>query len=527
MPVKRKLFSILVIATMVIFLSGCLGGCGGDAGEKHGREIAYYALFSKPIINWDPAVELSSGIVTHSNIYETLLHYNSETMELEPVLATGVTSNEDGTVWQFKLREGVTFHDGTPFTSEAVKYSIERTVEIGQGASYIWEPVEDINLVDDYTVEFICKYPAAVNLISASCYGAFIISPSIGEQGEDYFLNGNACGTGPFMLESSNNNDDIVLTRYEDYWRGWGENHFEKVIIKEYTEVSARRQLLEQGEADITNSLPSEDIEALKSVEGVKIDVCKSFVSLMMQFNTIKKPLDDVRVRQALAYCTPYQDIIDHAVGGYGTQTYGAVPEGIWGYNDGLPQYSLDLDKAAELFEDAGVDPASLKLLLTYTSGSESERKVAELFKAELSKLDIELEIRALPWESHAELAYADDIEKRQDVFVMYWWPDIITPNSWYEPLFYTQEPTILNFSYYSNPEVDALIDQGKKESAVDLDLAAKTFNRVQELFVEDCPAVFVYDEELVWVTNSSFKGHVDNPAYPHVVYFYNTYREP
>lgn len=518
---KRNSIFLLILAAAIAILPGCQGEV-----EDDGLEVAYYALFNKPVSNWDPAVEISTGIVTHSNIYETLLHYNSETMELEPVLATEVTPNEDGTVWQFKLREGVTFHDGTPFTAEAVKYSIERTAEIGQGAAYIWEPVESINVLDDYTVEFVCKYPAAVNLISASCYGAFIISPSIAEQGDDYFLKGNACGTGPYKLESSNNNDDIVLARYEDYWRGWGENQFDKVIIKEYTEVSARRQLIEQGEADIVNSLASEDIEALKNVETVDIDVCKSFVSVMMQFNTLKAPLDDVRVRQALAYCTPYQDIIDHAVGGYGSQTYGAVPEGIWGYSDKLPQYTLDLDKAAALFEEAGVDPASLHLLLTYTSGTESERKIAELLKAELSKLDIDLEIRALPWESHSELAYAEELEKRQDIFVMYWWPDIISPNSWYEPLFYTQDPTILNFSYYSSPEMDALIDQGKLESAVDLEKATATFNKAQELFIEECPAVFVYDEQLVWVTNSTFKGHIDNPAYPHVVYFYNSYRE-
>ncbi|MFO8191203.1 MAG: ABC transporter substrate-binding protein [Bacillota bacterium] len=526
MLIKNKCLLVLFLLLVAGFIVGCQGD--GEQADNGGSdlEVAYYALFNAPVSNWDPAVELSTGIVTHSNIYETLLHYNSETMELEPLLATEVTANEDGTVWRFKLREGVTFHDGTPFTAEAVKYSIERTVDIGQGAAYIWEPVESINVIDDYTVEFVCKYPAAVNLISAASYGAFMISPSIDEQGDDYFANGNACGTGPYMLESSNMNDDVVLTRYEDYWKGWGDNHFDKVIIKEYTEVSARRQLIEQGEVDVTNMLASEDIDALKNVDTVTVDVYKSFVSLLMHFNTLKEPFDDVRVRQALAYCIPFQDIIDYAVGGYATQTYGAIPEGIWGYSDELSQYYLDLEKATQLFDEAGVDPSSLELLLTYTSGSEAERKVAELFKAELSKLGIELEIRALPWESHVELAYADNIDERQDIFIMYWWPDIVTPNSWYEPLFYTQDPPILNLSYYSNPKMDALIDRAKEATAVDLDAAADIFNEAQELFIEDCPSVFIYDEELVWVTSTTFKGHVDNPAYPHVVYFYNTYRD-
>ena len=151
-----------VFLALIIFLSSVLAGCGGqNAGEKNApMKVAVYAQMHIPITDWDPSVEMSNGVIVLCNIYETLLKYDPLNKEFIPVLATDYRKSDDGLVWEFDIRENVKFHDGTELNAEAVKFSIERTMELGKGPAFIWDPVDEINVKDDYTVEFKLKYPS-------------------------------------------------------------------------------------------------------------------------------------------------------------------------------------------------------------------------------------------------------------------------------------------------------------------------------------------------------------------------------
>jgi len=524
---KRKLSLLLVF----ILLTGVLAGCGGgdvsdDPSPQDEVEIAYYAYNSEPILNWDPSVMFSNGIIVLNNIYETLLRFDPKTKEFDYLLAEDYSVSEDGLTWTFNLREGVKFHDGTEMTAEDVKFSIDRTMELGKGASYIWAAVSEIIAVDDYTVEFKLSYPSPLDLVASSPYAAFIMSKDAVENAEEnWFENANEAGSGPYMLESAAMGDEVIMTTFEDYWNGWEGDHFDKVIIKKTSETSSRRQMIEKGDADITQSLPSEDVEALKETDGVEIVVEPSFTNLIGFFNTEKQPLDNPKVRQALSYAFPYQDVVDYAVGGYAKQSIGVIPFGHWGHSDDLFQYTKDLDKAKELLEEAGIEDGELKLLLTYMSGDESEKKSAELYKAELSKIGVELEIRAMPWETQWEMAMNEDPAERQDIFIMYWWPDTSSPYSWLYSLYHSEEEILFNMSYYSNEEFDTIIDNAAEISGTDIEKAEEEFIKAQEILIEDSPSIFMYDKEEVWAINSTFKGFEYNPSYPLVVFFYDTYR--
>lgn len=310
-----------------------LSGCGGsDTGEDtvgDQPKIAFYAFNSEPILDWDPSVEYSNGIVVLNNIYETLLRYEPLSEEVIPVLATEYSKSDDGLTWTFKIREGVKFHDGTDLNAEAVKISIDRTMELGQGAAFIWDPVEEIVVRDEYTVDFKLTYPAPLDLIASSGYAAFIMSPqAIEANPEDWFSQGNEAGTGPYMLQSFKMGDEVVMTKFDDYWKGWEGDHFDKVVIKKVPETASRRQLVEKGEADVTMELPYEDIEALKGNPAVNVMDVPSFQNLLAFLNTEKAPLDDKLVRQALSYAFPYGDVVEYAMGGYATQGRGSIPAG-------------------------------------------------------------------------------------------------------------------------------------------------------------------------------------------------------
>lgn len=531
----KKIISLLLILVLIMSTFAACGDSNtGNTSNTDTEEvkkvdemnIAYYAYSSEPILNWDPSVCFSNGVIVLSNVYETLLKFDPDTKEFINVLATDYSSSEDGMTWNFKLREGVKFHDGSDFTAEDVKYSIERTMEIGQGASYIWFAVEEINVISDYEVEFKLFYPTALDIAAAAPYAAFMMPSELADKPDNWFEGGNEIGTGPYVLENNSMGDEVILAKFDGYWQDWNANQFDKVIIKKTPETSSRRQLLEKGEADITMDLPSEDVEALKGNSAVNVQVEDSFTNLIAFFNNEKEELKDVRVRQALSYAFPYDDIVNYAAGGYAKQSTGVIPTGMWGHSDELFQYSFDLDKAKELLAEAGVKDGDLKLLLTYLSGDEMEKKAAELYKSELSKIGVELEIRGINWESQWEMSMATDPNDRQDIFVMYWWPDVASPYSWLYSLFHTEEEILFNLGYYYNEDVDMLMDDADATSGSDLAAAEELFIQAQEILIEDAAAIFALDTTTQWIVNPTFKGFVDNPAYPRVIFFYDTYRE-
>lgn len=523
---KKGLFLIAIIFALSTFLTGCNGG-NANVGESQMPDVAYYSYYSEPINDWDPSVEASNGSIVLNNMYETLLRYDPLENKIIYVLAEDYSKSEDGLTWIFNIRKGVKFHDGTDVNAEAVKFSVERTIKLGKGLSYIWDPVDEINVLDDYTVEFKLKYPVALDMICCTAYSAFIMSPkSVSENPDDWLSKGNDAGSGPYMLESFKMGDEVVLTKFDDYWQGWEGKHFHKIVFKRNAETSTRRQMVEKGEADVTMALPAEDLEGLKQNPNVEIRIEPSFENVILFFNMEDEVLSNKLLRQALSYAFPYEDVVKYAMGGYAKQSRGAIPHGHWGNSDKLFRYNYDLEKAKELLAKAGYPNGGLKFEITYQAGDEGERKIVELYKAELAKLNIDLEIRAMPWESQWSRAKNPNPEDRQDIFLMVWWPDIPSPYSWLYSLYHTEEDILYNMSYYKSKEFDELIDKANEISGVDRQKAEEMFIKAQEILLEDAPSIFAVDKQYVWVLNKSFKGHKHNPLYQNVTFFYDTYRE-
>jgi len=524
---SKKLISLLLIS--ILLFSLVLTGCNKEGAQvkKNMPQIAYYANFSEPILDWDPSVMFSNGIVVLSNVYETLLRYDSENDVLIPMLATDYTKSEDGLTWTFNIRQDVKFHDGTDLNAEAVKFSIDRTMTMNKGGSYIWEAVKEINVLEEYKVEFKLDYPAPIDLIASAGYASFIMSPTaVKENGDEWFQKGNEAGTGPYKLQKFTMGDEVVLTKNDDYWKGWEGKNFDKVVIKKVSESSSRRQMITKGEADITYGLPYEDVESLKENSNVAINVEPSYQNMIGCFNIEKEPLNNKLVRQALSYAFPYDDVVKYAKGGYAQQSTGVVPNGLWGHSNTLFQYKYDIDKAKELLAEAGYPDGGLNLTYTYTSGDEAGKKTAELYKSELAKINVYLDVRGMPWDSQWEMAKSTKPEDRQDIFTLYWWPDYASPISWMYNLYHSEDEILFNLSYVKDTALDGMIEEADALTATDREKAEEVFVKAQEDVIENAYTMFMYDKQVVWVQNASFKGHKGNPAYPNVVFFYDTYRE-
>jgi len=361
------------------------------------KTVVTYASLSE-MTTLDPSTDFSNSILILCLMYEPLLWYDPVKDEKIPALATSWESKENGTVWIFHLRKGVTFHDGTPFNAYAVKYSLNRTITLGQGGAFIWAPVEEINVLDDYTVEFKLSYPAPLDMIAAASYAAWIFSPNAPNTPE-WFNAGHDSGSGAYRLVKWDPETEVILEKYEDWW-GWKEPDYpmasanapDVFVVKIVKDAVTQERLLQAGEIDIAMYPPLEDIDMLKADPNLVVAEKPSFQNLLILLNTRKAPLSDVRVRKAIAYTIAYEDIVEVARSGLARVASGPVPYGMPGHFEDL-RYQQNLTKARELLADAGYPEGGFKLMLTYTAGDIYEKKSAEVIKANLAQLGIELEI--------------------------------------------------------------------------------------------------------------------------------------
>ncbi len=523
MSVSRKKGFVFCVchALMAVFLFGLT-----DSGIAKELQVGTY-LNPRPLISyWDPSETIGEETVVFNNTYETLLRYDPSKEEFEPVLAKSFTSSKDKLKWTFHLRKGVKFHTGNDMDAEAVKFSVERTMRLKKGAYYIWPAMKSVETPDKYTVVFNLEKAARLDLSVSSAYGAHIFDPKFATR--DWFYKGNECGTGPYKIESVKGKELIILTKFEEYWGGWKGQHFDKVVMKTVEEASTRRLMIESGKADITSRLPISMIQAMKNNPEIEIIQTGSFQNLNALFNMAKSknhPISNPDIRKLLAYTLPYKDIVDEVLEGYGTEARGIIPKKLWGFSNSVRQYTYSPAIAKFYLEKAGYPEGGIKLELIYTAGDQQMRRVAELWKAELAKLNVELGVRGMPWTAQSEVGHRTNPDERQDIYMLYWWPDFAHPHSFMSSQYETKEPPIYNFSYYKNPVYDRLIKTANEQSAVNLEEGINLYAEAQNLLMEELPGLSIYDVDYTRAKRKSLKGYVDNPAYAHVVFWYNTHR--
>lgn len=521
------LIAILILGT--IGLSGCV-----DEPEDEDM-IGVQVTRQELMVTWDPAESFTPEIMALHNMYETLLKYHPFEDELEGVLAEDWSVSDDDLTWTFELREEVEFQTGGEMTAEDVKFSVERIQERGRGAAFIWSAVEDIEVVDDYTVKFHLSNPAPIDLISASAYGAWIYSKEKAEEVDDlheWMEEGNACGTGPYRPESWESGDTgrLVMEKFDNYWRGWDPdtNHFDKVVIRSIPEATTARQELEAGEVHHVEKLPVTELEAVEKDPEVELMQSPAFENLYGPMDVEKAPTDCKYIRKAISYATPYDDIVDEVWGGYATQSRGALPSGMWGHSDEIHQYEYDIDKAQEMVEKSeyadNIEDYTIEA--TYTGGDDDIQRTLELIQSELDKIGINMELRSHSTSTKYDIARNSDPEDRQHITTYWWWPDVCSPDSWLSSCFLSEDEPYFNLAYWGNDTVDDLILEAREMQGIDRDRAEEIYIEAQQIIVEEAPYLFLVDRDYVRAVRTELGGFEDNPAYPHVIWWYDCYLE-
>ena len=490
-----------------------------------GANIARVAVEPAAFTDFDPSSTCLSELWVLVNVYETLTRYAplGSKDALEPGLATSWTVSDEGMTWTFKLRKGVKFHDGADFDASVVKRSLERTKDLGQCAAYLLEPISEIQTPDPYTVVFNLAYPAPLDSILASPYGAWIMSSGAADKDAAWFATGNEAGTGPYRFARYEPGQRLVVQRFDDYWRGWQPDQFDTVVFEMIDDPVAAEQMLRAGELDFANQvvLTPDQMASLDGYNGLRLDAAPSVGNWVIFLNHRRPPTDDLRVRQALAYSFPYESVIAHTMLGKGTLAHGAVPTSLWGHDPEPSRYVEDLDKAASLLEQAGY-ASGLELTFSYDP---TEQTMAELWQANLAKIGVTLKLEPADFPIRWDAAKSAP-ENAPHAFILAWSPDVVDPYSYLFNLFHSEEQPLWNLGFYGDPAFDTLVDQARRQSAVDQTAASTLYVDAQRMLADDATAIYASDLPEFNVIADDIQGFVTNPAYSHLVIWYDVRRE-
>ncbi|MEV5741361.1 ABC transporter substrate-binding protein [Microbispora rosea] len=520
---------LLVLGVMAVL---ALAGCGGGevreisaANLPPTKDSTFVYLSNLDVVtDWDPASSYSNEIMSMQNVYDSLTMYNPRTRRAAPRLAERWQSASDGKVWTFTLRSGVVFHTGRPVDAAAVKASVERTKRMGTGAAYIWDSVQQITVKDPLTVEFRLKYAAPLDLIASADYAAYIYDTQAAGAGDlkKWFQAGRDAGSGPYTVANwkKGREKELVLRAFDRYWGGWEGPHYRNIEFRVTPDLNRAYQLLLRGEASYVQRLNPALYRRARTTAGVRTLQVPSFQNMLVLFNTASGPLTDVRLRKAVQKAIDYDGLIT-ALKGAGAPASGLVPEGLLGHTPGFPQ-KQDLTAAAALLNEAGYGPGArpLRLTLTYAQGDDDEELLVRKLRSALAELNVQLDAKAMQWTQQWDQGKADDPAKRQDILVMYWWPDYADAYSWFLNVFHSADPVSFNLTYLKDRDVDAKIDRLPSLLTKDRSAAETAYAELQKTLIDEKAVVAV-----PWVSNyqraylGNVQGYTDNPAYPNVVF--------
>lgn len=507
---SKKLLFLLVMICVVVFSAAC-GGNTSPAEEPSGseessgngaQEVAeeLIVLTGSDASTFDPHFCTDSATeIFNKNMYNNLVKFNSE-MELLPDLAESWEVSADSLTWTFKLRQGVKFHDGTPFNAQAVKTSFERVLnpDTGSPRRSVLEIIDQVEVVDENTVNITTKTPCGSLLQQLAHPVGAIISPTALETyGDEY--SSHPVGTGPFKYVEWKIGEELVLERNEDYFDGAPQ--VAKVYFRVVPEDATRSLLLQSNSADIAMRLPVTEIERLENNPEIAISESDTVMTMYVALNNNKGVLKDVKVRQAMNYAVDKSIIVKDILGGLATVADAPISPYTWGYA-AINDYPHDVEKAKQLLAEAGY-PDGIELELWTPVGRYlMDTQVSENLQAQWAEAGINVKIRQ--WEFQALMS---EVKKGEfDMVLLGWSPSTGDADQGLYPVFHsTQWPPASNRAHYSNSTVDKLLEDAKVE--VDAKKRAELYQEAQQIIVDEAAWTFLYYPKQALAYRSNISG--------------------
>jgi peptide/nickel transport system substrate-binding protein len=446
------------------------------------------------------------------NLYDGLVRYKDGTLEVEPSLATSWTISDDGKTYTFKLRDGVEFHDDTPFNAEAVKFNFDRMLKEDHPfhdtgpfpLSFFFSTVSEVKVIDDLTVEFDLSAPYAPFLSNLAYPTGLIVSPdAVKKYGKDFGR--HPSGTGAYKFAQWDSNEKVVVEKNPDYWDG--APSLEAVIYRPITDANTRVAEMLSGGLDVMVEVPPDSLSQFKDNPAFKVSEQAGPHLWFLILNTKDGPFKNKEIRQAANYAINKKALVDNILQGTADVAAGPTPPAFaWAYDDKLQPYPYDPEKAKAMLKEAGYDGSPVTFYVTEGgSGMLDPIAMGTAIQADLEAVGMKVKIETYEWNTFLGKVNPG-LEGKADMAEMAWMtndPDTL-------PFLALRSDAVpdkggFNSGYYSNPKVDELLEKARQST--DQDERAKLYKEMQDIVHEDAPWVFVAN----WKQNAVTSAAVEN----------------
>ncbi len=519
--------SLVTIAASVLLLS-CLAS-PASAQPLKPQDVLRIAQIEE-VFNFDPALMITQDMgLLVDNVYEGLVGVAPETTNIVPKLAEKWTFSPDGKTLTFTLRKGVKFQDGTPFDADAAKFSIDRVKTLNKGPAVFITGIAGVDVVDKDTVRIrISKNP---RLVFKAMPMIMMISPAAIKAHEDHgdlgqkWLQRNSAGTGPYKLAEVKPGEKQVFVRFNDYWRGWTAGQVSRVECLVQLDPSAVRLMIERGDVDMAPIYANDYVAALKANPDINVYLKEFPFPQYLMMNTKVKPLNDVRVRQAIQHAWN-RKAWKAVSGGIVGEQLAPAPIELLGEDYKPITYDYDLDAAKKLLAEAGYPRGGFKITFTNFEGDSTKKAMAELLQSELRKLGIDVEYRsqiaARIFEEERDFGKTGNPASAIDLIVIFTPARIFDPHNYLDWHFNSKAWEYgRNYMFYSNPEVDRLLAQAA--GLVDEGQARTIYRHVSDIVMKDAAAIMVERMVGKMYTRKNIEGfHFNLRMYSATTNFYD-----
>jgi peptide/nickel transport system substrate-binding protein len=455
------------------------------------------------------------------NIFDTLLERDQD-LKIQPALAIELPKLVAPTVWEFKLRPGVKFHDGEPVDAEAVKFSLERLVDpkLKLRGATPFAPISHVEVVDALTVRIHTRAPWPILDTLMTGTGAAILPPKYYRDKDMAYVAKNPVGSGPFKFVRWVKDDHIELQANEQYWRG--APRIKKLVFRPIPDDAVRVAALQNGEVDIAVNIPPHLAKIIANHPKLFLSTAPSVRTIQLlyythQYDAQNKlvgpypgPVADKRVRQAMNDSVDVDEIIKTVLDGKGMRVATMLTDKHVGFDPQLKPVKQDLGRAKQLLTEAGF-PGGVDMTLNAPQGRYvRDKEVAEAIAGQLTKAGIRTTLRTFEWGTYLNtMGY---VHKAGPVWLIGWGTGTYDAETVYVPLFRSER--IL--SNYHNADFDGMIDQA--QTMMDAKKRLDLYQKINRLWVEDAAAMPLYQQldlygatkRMVWKArgDESIKGY-------------------
>jgi peptide/nickel transport system substrate-binding protein len=440
--------------------------------------------------NMDPHMHfLRVGILMNINMYDSLLHKNTK-LEYEPSLATAWQALDE-TTWEFKLRQGVKFHNGDPFSAEDVKFSFDRVLDPNTKSPQYGNirGIKEVKIIDPHTVHLITDKPFPL-LLERVVFFPIIPKQHFAKVGAQAFAETAPVGTGPYKFVEWKRDQYLKMERFNEHWRGPAP--IKNLIIRVIPETATQIAELKTGGVDIVRNLAPDLIPDLKAHPHTYVSTAPILRTHYVELDMREPPFNKKEARQAANYAIDRQAIVDKLMGGLGKVVPTVVNPMAFGYDPKVEAYNYDPKKAKELLKQAGFPNGTDITLHTGTSAA-FNRQLAEAMAEMLTEVGLRTNLKI--WDpGPAWNKFFQGEGKATHGFIGSWgYYSTFDADAILHPLYHTEPGGWVGKWYTRVPGLDELIDVGR--STVDKEKRLVTYSKIQHLLKEEAPSIFLFHQ--------------------------------